>query len=113
MDHGRILALDSPRSLIASLKGDHVVEFQVRNPRDNQPVTLLELGLNQLAGIEEAREEADAFCLSVGEPHRVIPELLNRLQTQSLELTALTTRQASLEDVFVSLTGRHLDDKDD
>jgi ABC-2 type transport system ATP-binding protein len=44
----------------------------------------------------------------VREPHRTIPALLERVDQRSAELEHLTTRQASLEDVFVRLTGRHL-----
>jgi ABC-2 type transport system ATP-binding protein len=47
-------------------------------------------------------------CLSVREPHRTIPALLAKVEEQSAQLEHLTTRQASLEDVFVRLTGRHL-----
>jgi ABC-2 type transport system ATP-binding protein len=44
----------------------------------------------------------------VREPHLTIPALLTAVETQGSQLLRLTTRQASLEDVFVNLTGRHL-----
>ncbi len=50
------------------------------------------------------------MLLTVTEPHRAIPALLDRLQEGGWELASLTTRHASLEDVFVALTGRHLRD---
>jgi ABC-2 type transport system ATP-binding protein len=46
--------------------------------------------------------------LNVREPHRTIPALLNEVAHQGAEIVRLSTRQASLEDVFVRLTGRHL-----
>jgi ABC-2 type transport system ATP-binding protein len=46
--------------------------------------------------------------LSVRETHETIPALLATLQDRGSHLLRLTTRQASLEDVFVHLTGRHL-----
>jgi ABC-2 type transport system ATP-binding protein len=49
--------------------------------------------------------------LTVGEPHRAIPALLARLEQEGRVLSGLSTRHASLEDVFVSLTGRHLRDE--
>jgi ABC-2 type transport system ATP-binding protein len=49
--------------------------------------------------------------LTVTEPHRALPALLDRLEERGLGLARLTTRHASLEDVFVSLTGRHLRDE--
>ena len=48
------------------------------------------------------------MVLSVREPHETIPALLAALQTRNRHLLHLTTRHASLEDVFVHLTGRHL-----
>ena len=47
--------------------------------------------------------------LSVTEPHVVLPALLDWLGMRNLRLTSLTTRHASLDDVFVSLTGRSLE----
>ena len=49
--------------------------------------------------------------LTVGEPHSAIPALLEYLKSQQRPLARLTTRQVSLEDVFVSLTGRTLRDE--
>jgi len=49
----------------------------------------------------------------VSQAHKTIPDLLAKLSQDGLELARLTTRQASLEDVFVSLTGRHLRDNDE
>jgi ABC-2 type transport system ATP-binding protein len=46
----------------------------------------------------------------VTEPHRALPPLINQLASAGLALARLGTRQATLEDVFVALTGRHLRD---
>ncbi len=54
------------------------------------------------------RREDDAYSLAVTAPHITIPALLQRLRGEELDLARLTTRHASLEDVFVNLTGRHL-----
>jgi len=105
IDHGKILALDSPRNLIARLQGDHIVEFSFRSLNGSDVPDFA-----SLPGVGGARREDEHYCLSAEEPHVVIPGLLAILNEHKLELTGLTTRQASLEDVFVSLTGRHLDD---
>jgi ABC-2 type transport system ATP-binding protein len=47
-------------------------------------------------------------ALTVEEPHRTIPALLALVEHNGWRLSQLTTRQSSLEDVFVNLTGRHL-----
>jgi ABC-2 type transport system ATP-binding protein len=56
------------------------------------------------------RREEDSYQLAVTAPHLTIPALLQRLENDRRTLASLTTRHASLEDVFVSLTGRHLGD---
>ena len=105
VDHGRVIALGSPNELIATLGGEHVVEFAVANGDALQPETL-----ESLPAVREARPEAGGIALTVTEPHVAIPALLQKLQSQSLDLIRLTTRHVSLEDVFVHLTGRHLRD---
>ena len=63
-----------------------------------------------LPDVTTARAEDDRVSLSVREPHVALPALLARLEAMNCRLTGLTTRHASLEDVFVTLTGRHLRD---
>jgi ABC-2 type transport system ATP-binding protein len=106
IDLGRLIALGSPADLIARVGGEHIVEFAV----GGDPATFEVSTLIGLASISSARPEADGFVLAVGEPHRAIPALLGHLTSQDRPVARLTTRQASLEDVFVSLTGRHLRD---
>jgi len=104
MDHGHVLALDTPAALIATLGADHVVEFAVDGTLDLAPV-------ERLPGVSQARREADAFALIVREPHVSIPALLAELERQRAGLKHLATHYATLEDVFVSLTGRTLRDE--
>ena len=107
VDHGKLMALDTPRGLIASLGGEHIIEFTCTSP-NGQPVDAASFA--QLPGVSEARSEDGRVSLSVGEPHLVLPEILKRVRELGFELTSLTTRHASLEDVFVKLAGRHLTD---
>jgi ABC-2 type transport system ATP-binding protein len=104
MDHGKILALDTPAALIASLGAEHVVEFAVEGALDLAPV-------ERLPGVSQARKEADAFALIVREPHVAIPALLAEVARQQVALRHLATHHATLEDVFVSFTGRTLRDE--
>jgi ABC-2 type transport system ATP-binding protein len=106
VDQGRIIALGSPSDLIARLGGDHIVEFALEG---SGPALAAEsfLGLDSILA---ARVENDGYSLTVAEPHRAIPALLDELERQDRPLARLTTRHVSLEDVFVSLTGRHLRD---
>ena len=61
-----------------------------------------------LPGVESVHHDDGKICRSVREPHQTIPALLAAVKQRGEELAHLTTRQASLEDVFVHLTGRHL-----
>ncbi len=61
-----------------------------------------------LPGVESVHHDDSTVCLSVREPHLTIPALLAALKQEGRKLEHLSTRQASLEDVFVRLTGRHL-----
>jgi ABC-2 type transport system ATP-binding protein len=110
IDHGRVIALGSPRELIAELGGEHIIEFTLDDDSDQPPPEPAALG--DLPAVRSARKDADHFCLSVTEPHIALPALLERLRETGHRLAGLTTRHASLEDVFVTLTGRHLRDGD-
>lgn len=103
VDHGQIIAEGTPADLIERLGGHHVVEFALSgNGRvDNS-------AWQSLPSVDSVRNEDGVICLSVREPHRTIPALLERVDQHSAQLERLNTRQASLEDVFVNLTGRHL-----
>jgi ABC-2 type transport system ATP-binding protein len=108
VDHGEIIAEGSPSNLIERLGGHHVVEFAVAmNTNGNSEVAALE-AWHALPSVESVREEDGMVALSVKEPHLTIPALLEAVGKQGSVLQHLTTRQASLEDVFVRLTGRHL-----
>ncbi len=105
IDHGKVIALGSPRELIANLGGEHVVEFTVA---ESDTPELALASLEGLPAVRSTRREADRYCLAVSEPHVALPALLAWLQQGGHELASLSTRHAGLEDVFVALTGRHL-----
>ncbi|MGA7077115.1 MAG: ABC transporter ATP-binding protein [Terriglobales bacterium] len=105
VDHGVIIAEGTPSDLIERLGGHHVVEFQVNN--NGQNADNLDRW-RSLPSVESVRREDSTFCLSVREPHLTIPALLDAVTRDGHRLEHLSTRQASLEDVFVQLTGRHL-----
>jgi ABC-2 type transport system ATP-binding protein len=106
MDHGKSIALGTPRELVASIGVEHVVEFSAGGGRhlDTAP-------LEALDGVREVHSENGLVRLQVAELHRAVPALLAELTRQQMPLTELRTHSASLEDVFVALTGRHLRDE--
>src|SRR4051812_34402047 len=105
VDHGKVIALGSPRQLIESLGAEHVVEFALGNGAGQAFTTEF---LGSLPGVQGARVLEGEYELKVGELHRAVPALLSVLAERKLELSKLTTHSATLEDVFVHLTGRQL-----
>ncbi len=103
IDHGQAIASGTPTHLIEELGGRQMVEFDAT---DNDPGA--KEVWRSLPGVEAVHEESGGMVLSVRETHETIPPLLAALQKRGARLLRLTTRQASLEDVFVHLTGRHL-----
>lgn len=109
MDRGRIIALGTPAELIASLGAEHVVEFTVA--RDGDVVVdgfPDDAVLQALPAVHRVRRVEQRTLLTVGEVHAVVPALLEVVHAHGLHLAGLGTHHATLEDVFVSLTGRHL-----
>jgi ABC-2 type transport system ATP-binding protein len=111
VDHGQIIAEGSPASLIERLGGNHVVEFSVSANGGGHTVGGA-VGAGEmwrgLPSVESVREDDGLIALNVKQPHLTIPALLDVVVKQGRALQHLSTRQASLEDVFVQLTGRHL-----
>ncbi len=107
VDHGKTIAMGTPRELVASIGVEHLVEFSTGGAArafDAQP-------LGRMEGVRDVRQENGAVRMQVTELHRAVPALLEELTRQGVPLTELRTHSASLEDVFVALTGRRLRDE--
>jgi ABC-2 type transport system ATP-binding protein len=107
MDHGKVIALGTPRELIVSMGADHVVEFATAGGKGAPDLQTLA----RLDGVSGARSEGGAYLLQATEPHRAVPALLEELKRLGVALSELRLHSATLEDVFVSLTGRRLRDE--
>ena len=107
-DSGKIIAEGTPSQLIRSLGAEHVIEFSI--DRDHRQ--LEESRILEIPTVEKVEQDGEGFRVTVGQPHIVLPKLISDLAENGISLSSLTTRHASLEDVFVSLTGRHLSDED-
>ena len=101
MDHGKVIALGSPDELIASLGADQIVEFALSDGTTPP-------GLEALPGVKRVRPGTDRIALTVAHVHRAVPALLALVERQGAELSLLATHHATLDDVFVALTGRQL-----
>lgn len=101
MDHGKVIALGTPAELIESLGADQIIEFRVTKEIADQ-------ALMSLPAVSHLRRRGEDYSLTVAEMGVAMPALLAEIKRQQSELVSLTTHQATLEDVFVSLTGRML-----
>ena len=106
MDQGKLIALGTPRELVASLGAEHVVEFALdAGGAIEQPL------LAALPGVRDVRRDDTHLHLSTSELHLTVPALLALLTSKQATLSQLGTHSATLEDVFVTLTGRQLRDE--
>lgn len=108
VDQGRVIALGSPDQLINSLGAAHVITFGTETAPDDPERVGGELA--QLPGVHSAKREAEHWLLTSSDLHVALPAVLNFAETSGATLTSLTTHTATLEDVFVFYTGRHLRD---
>ena len=110
MDHGRIIALGTVQQLIASVGAEHIVEFAVAGHETGHGAVDAAI-LLAIPGIKSHRVDAGLHQLSVSELHTAVPRIFAALTAQGLHLSEFRTHSATLEDVFVGLTGRNLRDE--
>ena len=106
MDQGKLIALGTPRELVLSLGAEHVVEFALANGSRVEDQVL-----SALPGVRDVRNDETHTKLSTSELHLTLPALLDALRARDTSLVQLGTHSATLEDVFVTLTGRQLRDE--
>jgi ABC-2 type transport system ATP-binding protein len=110
-----VIALGTPQQMIATVGGEDIVEFAVSSgePGSHQSghaaVDVAEL--TAIAGVQSHRVDAGLHQLSVSELHTAVPRIFAALRAQGLHLSEFRTHSATLEDVFVRLTGRNLRDE--
>ena len=112
MDHGKVIALGTPQQLIGTVGGEDIVEFAVSGDGGAATHGAVDAAqLTAIAGVHSHRVDAGLHQLSVSQLHVAVPEIFAALQQQGLHLSEFRTHSASLEDVFVQLTGRNLRDE--
>jgi ABC-2 type transport system ATP-binding protein len=106
MDYGKVISLGTPQQLIATLGGEDIVEFAVDGSASVDVAALTAIG-----GVQSHRVDAGLHQLSVSGLHRAMPLIFAALTSAGLHLSEFRTHSATLEDVFVHLTGRNLRDE--
>ena len=101
MDHGKLIALGTPAELIAKLGAPQIVEVQAPLPKDVA---------EKLPGVTRVDVKADALLLYVNDIGKTLPAVLEVCREQNIAVKRVVTREATLEDVFVHLTGSELRD---
>jgi ABC-2 type transport system ATP-binding protein len=101
VDHGKLIAIGTPGELIDGIGGHHLVELET-------DVALPPAAVADVEGVRAARVSGAGLALSIGEPHVALPALFTRLRERNARPTRLVSRVATLDDVFLSLTGRNL-----
>ena len=112
VDHGKIIAIGTPDELIESLGAKEVVSVRL-SPHEGQGAEEsaqkdLVTALAASEGVVSVRPEAGTFTLTVAQLHAALPGLLALLAARGEVVASLSTHRASLEDVFIELTGRQL-----
>jgi ABC-2 type transport system ATP-binding protein len=101
LDHGRVIARGSPAELIASLGAPHVVEVITTPALED---------LAAVPGVVRVSNKADARVLAVNDVTATLPAVLEKARAAGVTVKTVSTREATLEDVFVHLTGSELRD---
>jgi ABC-2 type transport system ATP-binding protein len=103
VDHGKVIALGSPRDLKAHSGGTTRIEVRLSKPETNGT-------LKELEGVIDARQVGDTYVLHSQRPPQAIVSLVKHLEAQGNDLISLEIATPSLEDVFIEMTGRRLRD---
>ena len=103
VDHGHLIALGTPKELIAKLEAPNIIEFR------SEP-SLTADAMRDLPGCHGCSPRGDAWQLRVDSLAEAVPQLIALVEKRGAKLVSLSTHAATLEDLFVSLTGRELRD---
>ncbi len=101
VDHGKIIALNSPHDLVTTYFKESVIEFDTFSHLSYEQLTAL-------PGVGNVVNDDDSTTLYTTAVAQTISGLLEVANGHSSELTNLFVRHASLEDVFLKLTGRRI-----
>ncbi|WP_274366015.1 ABC transporter ATP-binding protein [Paenibacillus thermotolerans] len=110
MDQGKVIALDTPQNLINSLGADRTIEFHIPNREKlmKEQLQQIEDILRSTHRVSRVEERKDQFVLYTDDLQASLTDLIPKADAHGLELTDLSTRSATLEDVFIQMTGRSL-----
>jgi ABC-2 type transport system ATP-binding protein len=106
MDHGKILALDTPAELKRSIGADTIVSIKTTG----DPRVLADVLANEIDGVTNTREVDGGLEIGVKDSERIVPRIVNSAEGAGFDVVELAVAEPSLETVFISLTGKELRD---
>jgi ABC-2 type transport system ATP-binding protein len=107
VDHGKLVALDTPMALKASVPGSNVVEVQFMQELPEWPGQL-----NQLAGVTSVEaQSAGMYRLLTSNGSLTTTQLVEMTTSRGSTIKSLNVQNTTLDDVFVHYTGRQLRDE--
>jgi ABC-2 type transport system ATP-binding protein len=101
MDQGKLIALDTPGELVKNLQSDSAVEFRFEEEE-------VDVDLEQIDGVKQVGSQKDVHVLYTDDLQKTLTSLIALASERQLKLVDLQTRTATLEDVFIHMTGRRL-----
>ena len=106
VDHGHLVALDTPMKLKASVPGSNVIEVQFKHIPDEW-----EKVLNALPGVESVQHEGAGMYRILSSAASTVTALVEASLSAEVEIKSLSAQSTTLDDVFVHYTGRQLRDE--
>ncbi len=111
IDHGRIIALDSPQTLKRSLSPGPILRLELEGAAETVTPALQNLpGVREVVSRQPSTEGTWEVDLHLADTHDVLPRVVDTLSRHGARIRHLQALEASLEDVFITLTGRRLRD---
>jgi ABC-2 type transport system ATP-binding protein len=104
MDHGKVIALGTPAELIGALNTKQIVEFEAREAFDHE-------ALGQRLSPATVTRRGNRHVVHTDDMQRTLPQLFAELERLAGGVTSLRTHEPTLDDVFLSLTGKALRDE--
>jgi ABC-2 type transport system ATP-binding protein len=104
MDHGKILALDTPANLKKSTGADTIVTIKVAANADQ----LAESLKRDIDAIVSTRVLENALIIDMRSTERLVPRLVASAESSNIEILDLAVAEPTLETVFINLTGKEL-----
>lgn len=105
IDHGRIVALGTPKSLKEDVSTKEVIEVELESPNEEQIRKIKRIGF-----VNEVISEGNTLRITVERGGKVFSQIVELLNNEKVEIRSVFLREPTLNDVFLHYTGREIRD---